>query len=249
MGKHDPARTAIRHGHEKGSATLGGLGSPRLRGEGIGPAAPGPCRRRVGRAAGAGLRTVLLDRDPRPDGDGQDAGRRLDASLRHGGAGTGRRPDRADGPVGEQVSGQPAFRHRDRDRAGRDARRPAGRAGPGRGDDRRDPLRRAPVRVRARDRHRRRQTQSPVEAWCRVTTGLRTHGRPSTSPPPRQHLLLPAPTGRYDDVPVFARPKVARDSRTATEQAFCALGPELAEINTLHAGGVPGADLGCGVSV
>jgi transposase len=51
--------------------------------------------------------------------------------------------------------------------------------------------------------------------WCAGTAGLRVHG--TTGQRPAEHFaateaarLLPAPTGRYD-VPVFARPKVARD--------------------------------------
>jgi hypothetical protein len=49
--KHNSDRTAVRHGHEQGSVILGGR---RIRC----PAAPGPCRRRLRRAAGGRLRAV-----------------------------------------------------------------------------------------------------------------------------------------------------------------------------------------------
>src|SRR6266700_2964481 len=65
-GKHNPDRTAVRHGHEHGSVTLGGRRVAVQR-------PPDPRRRRLRRAAGGRLRAVLGHRDPGPAGAGADA--------------------------------------------------------------------------------------------------------------------------------------------------------------------------------
>ena len=73
--------------------------------------------------------------------------------------------------------------------------------------------------------------QRRVEHWCRVTAGLRVHGTTAQRPAEHfaeaeQHLLLPAPEGIYD-VPVFARPKVARDRHCEVAKALYSIPGEL----------------------
>ena len=86
-GRHDPERTAVRHGHGAGSVTSG-------RASGAGRAAADARGRRLRRAAGGLLRAVLRHRGPRADGAGADAGRALDPPL-PGRAGAGRSAHRA----------------------------------------------------------------------------------------------------------------------------------------------------------
>jgi transposase len=57
--------------------------------------------------------------------------------------------------------------------------------------------------------------QRRAQAWCASIAGLRVHGSTYQRPAEQfaaeeRHLLLPAPSARYD-VPIFATPKVARD--------------------------------------
>ena len=91
-------------GHERGSVTLGGrrvpAQRPRIRG------------RRRWRAGGAGVRAVLLDRDPRADGDEQDAGRSLVPAVPDR-VGTGRREGRTGRDRDEQIGGVAAVLRRD----------------------------------------------------------------------------------------------------------------------------------------
>jgi len=75
------------------------------------------------------------------------------------------------------------------------------------------------------------QAQRRVEHWCRSTAGLRVHGTTAQRPAEHfaaaeQHLLLPAPDGVYD-VPVFARPKVARDRHVEVAKALYSVPGEL----------------------
>lgn len=72
-GKHDPDRTAIRHGTEAGSVMLGGRRVPVRRPWVRAVAAAVSCR--------SSLRGVQRHRAARADGDGADAGRGLDTSL------------------------------------------------------------------------------------------------------------------------------------------------------------------------
>ena len=73
-GRHDSARSAVRHGTEAGSVTLGGRRVPVT---GRGCAAPTVLARcRCPRTS------CSLHRDPRLDGDGSDAVRAVDAPLR-----------------------------------------------------------------------------------------------------------------------------------------------------------------------
>jgi transposase len=73
--------------------------------------------------------------------------------------------------------------------------------------------------------------QRRVEHWCRVTAGLRVHGTTAQRPAEyfaadEQHLLLPAPDMVYD-VPVFAKPKVARDRHVEVAKALYSVPGEL----------------------
>ena len=72
-GKHDPGRTAVRHGRERGSVTLGGrrtgVTRPRMRATGGGEV-PVPA-----------YELFAPQRDPRPDGAGQDARRPVEPPL------------------------------------------------------------------------------------------------------------------------------------------------------------------------
>ncbi len=73
--------------------------------------------------------------------------------------------------------------------------------------------------------------QRRVEHWCRVTAGLRVHGTTAQRPAEHfaadeAHLLLPAPEALYD-VPVFARPKVARDRHVEIAKALYSVPGEL----------------------
>ena len=153
-GRHDPERTATRHGHERGSVSLGGRRVPVQR----------PRMRAVdgsGELAVPSYELFSLDRGPGSDGAGADAGRAVDPAL-PGRARAGWHADRAVGEVDIEVRGVAAVRRGDRDRAGRAARRGSVRAGSGGADGRRGALRRALLRGRARDRHRR--DQAPVVA-------------------------------------------------------------------------------------
>jgi transposase len=73
--------------------------------------------------------------------------------------------------------------------------------------------------------------QRRVEHWCRVTAGLRVHGTTAQRPAEHfaadeAHLLLPTPEALYD-VPVFARPKVARDRHVEIAKALYSVPGEL----------------------
>src|SRR3954451_23412929 len=77
-GRHDPERTATRHGHGAGSVSLGGRRVPGQRprmGAADGPgAAAGEARgRRLGRAGGGALRAVLRHGGRGGEGGGRDA--------------------------------------------------------------------------------------------------------------------------------------------------------------------------------
>jgi hypothetical protein len=66
--------------------------------------------------------------------------------------------------------------------------------------------------------------QRRVEAWCRTTAGLRIHGTTCARPAEvfaaeEASLLLPAPALPYD-LPVYARPKVARDRHIEVAKAL-----------------------------
>ena len=153
-GKHDPDRTATRHGTERGSVTLGGrrvpVTRPRVRAtDGTGEV-PVPAYELFNA-------TELLGKMAMERMLGGLSTRRYPV-----GAGAGRRGRRGGGEVDEQVGGLAQVRGDDRARAGRPARRRPVRAGPGRVDDRRGPLRRPPVCRRAGHRHRR--DQAPAGA-------------------------------------------------------------------------------------
>jgi len=73
--------------------------------------------------------------------------------------------------------------------------------------------------------------QRRVERWCAGTAGLRVHG--TTAQRPAEHFaeaesarLLPAPDTVYD-VPVFAKPKVARDRHCEVAKALYSIPGEL----------------------
>jgi hypothetical protein len=73
--------------------------------------------------------------------------------------------------------------------------------------------------------------QARAEAWCADTAGLRIHGTTAQRPAEQfaadeQHLLLPAPTNRYD-VPIFATPKVARDLHIEVARGLYSVPAEL----------------------
>ena len=74
-GRHDPGRTAVRHGTERGSVTLGGrrvgVERPRMRATGGG-----------GEVLVPAYELFAPQRDPRPDGAGQDARRPVEPPLR-----------------------------------------------------------------------------------------------------------------------------------------------------------------------
>src|SRR3954464_6691223 len=140
-GRHDPNRSAVRHGHERGSVTLGGrrgaVRRARVRAaDGAGGGAP---PRGARGPAGAGLRAFPRHRDPRVDGDGPDAGRAVDPPL-PGRPGTGRRTGHRLSQVDEQVRGLTEVRGGPRARAGRTAGCGPDRPGPGRADGRRGAL-------------------------------------------------------------------------------------------------------------
>ena len=73
-GKHDPGRTVVRHGRERGSVTLGGrrvgVERPRMRATSGG-----------GEVLVPAYELFAPQRDPRPDGAGQDAWRPLEPPL------------------------------------------------------------------------------------------------------------------------------------------------------------------------
>jgi transposase len=73
--------------------------------------------------------------------------------------------------------------------------------------------------------------QRRVEHWCTTTAGLRVHGTTAQRPAEHfaaaeQQLLLPAPDWFYD-VPVFAKPKVARDRHVEVAKALYSVPGEL----------------------
>jgi len=73
--------------------------------------------------------------------------------------------------------------------------------------------------------------QRRVEAWCTTTAGMRLHGSTYQRPGEQfateeRQLLLPAPTERYD-VPIFARPKVARDLHIEVARGLYSVPAEL----------------------
>lgn len=66
--------------------------------------------------------------------------------------------------------------------------------------------------------------QRRAEGWCRTTAGLRVHGTTCRRPvevfaAEEQPLLLPAPLLPYD-LPIYARPKVARDHHVEVAKAI-----------------------------
>jgi transposase len=66
--------------------------------------------------------------------------------------------------------------------------------------------------------------QRRAEAWCRTTAGLRVHGTTQRRPAEvfateEQSRLLPAPVLPYD-LPIYARPKVARDHHVEVAKAL-----------------------------
>jgi Mu transposase, C-terminal domain len=66
--------------------------------------------------------------------------------------------------------------------------------------------------------------QQRAERWCRTTAGLRVHGTTQRRPAEvfaakEQPLLLPVPLLPYD-LPVYARPKVARDHHVEVAKAL-----------------------------
>lgn len=73
--------------------------------------------------------------------------------------------------------------------------------------------------------------QRRVESWCTTTAGLRVHGTTAQRPvehfaEAEQQMLLPAP-GWFYDVPIFARPKVARDRHVEVAKALYSVPGEL----------------------
>jgi transposase len=75
------------------------------------------------------------------------------------------------------------------------------------------------------------EAQRRVEQWCATTAGMRVHG--TTAQRPAEHftaaeqgLLLPAPSTVYD-VPVFAKPLVARDRHVEISRAIYSVPGEL----------------------
>src|SRR3954464_11294886 len=78
-GRHDPGRTAVRHGHERGSVTLGGRRGPGSRPRAAaaprdaGRPPPPPRRRRGGRACPP-VRVFGCPGDPGVEGEGADPG-------------------------------------------------------------------------------------------------------------------------------------------------------------------------------
>ena len=141
-GKHDPDRTATRHGTEAGSVTLGGrrvpVTRPRVRAtDGTGEL-PVPAYELF-------TSTELLGRMAMERMLAGVSTRRYPVALEPVGEQV-----EADGDVDQQVGGVAEVRGDDRDGAGRAAGRRSDRAGPGRDHDRRRALRRPPVRGRAR---------------------------------------------------------------------------------------------------
>jgi transposase len=70
-----------------------------------------------------------------------------------------------------------------------------------------------------------------VEHWCSTTAGLRVHGTTAQRPAElfaagERQRLLPAPASRYD-VPVFVRPKVARDLHIEVARGLYSMPAEL----------------------
>lgn len=73
--------------------------------------------------------------------------------------------------------------------------------------------------------------QRRIERWCATTAGLRVHGTTAQRPAEHfadaeQRLLLPAPTEVYD-VPIFAKPLVARDRHCEVGKALYSIPGEL----------------------
>ncbi len=73
--------------------------------------------------------------------------------------------------------------------------------------------------------------QRRVERWCASTAGLRVHGTTAQRPAAHfaeaeQGLLLPAPVEIYD-VPIFAKPLVARDRHCEVAKALYSIPGEL----------------------
>jgi len=152
-GRHDPDRTATRHGTEAGSVTLGGR-------------RVSVTRPRVRTVDGTGELAVpsyelFSSTEILEDGNGADAGRALDPPL-PGWARAGRRAGQRVRQLDQQVGGLPQVRGDDRACAGRPARGGPVHPGPGRVHGRRGALRRVVLRGRARDRHRR--DQAPAGA-------------------------------------------------------------------------------------
>jgi len=132
-GRHDANRSAVRHGHERGSVTLGGRRVP-------------VTRPRVCGADGSGeLPVPTYELFGSTDILGAMAMERMLAGLSTRrypvGPRAGRRAGDRDGEVDEQVRGVAEVRGDDRDRARAAARRRPVRPGPGGADDRRGALR------------------------------------------------------------------------------------------------------------
>ncbi len=188
-GRHDPDRTASRHGTEAGSVTLGGRRVP-------------VSRPRVRATDGSGEVAVpAYELFNSTELLGKLAMERMLVGLS-----TRRYPGRAGASRGAghrvveidlEVGGLAQVRAVDRACAGRSARRGPDRAGPGRVDDRRRPLRRPPVCGRARHRHR--GDQAPARAGRGLHgehhPGPRAAGRAARARP-RCHPPGPGRPGR-----------------------------------------------------
>jgi hypothetical protein len=136
-GKHDPDRAAVRHGHERGSVTLGGrrvpVERPRVRAADGSGELPVPSYELFSSTELLGR--MALERAVQPPLPGRTrAGRGAHGGDREG---------------DEQVGGVAQVRGHDRDRVGGHARRRPVRAGSGGVDGRRGALRRALLRGRA----------------------------------------------------------------------------------------------------
>ena len=73
--------------------------------------------------------------------------------------------------------------------------------------------------------------QARAEQWCATTAGLRIHGTIQARPAEvfaleEQHLLLPAPSERYD-LPTYAHPKVHRDHHIEVAKALYSIPGDL----------------------
>jgi len=136
-GRHDPGRTALRHGSERGSVTLGGrrtsVTRPRMRGTGGGGEVPVPAYELFSSSE-------ILGRMAMGKMLGGLSSRRYTVGLEP----VGENVERAASATSKSAVSR-RFARDDPDRPGRAARRAVGELGPGGVDDRRSSLRRAPV--------------------------------------------------------------------------------------------------------